>query len=94
VSLHKILSVSCEKAQFHKVFARALLDSLVTRLRGLLDAIRITTPDPQCDRTQPYGQFIYIMAAVLDPGYNFIWLDRDHPASPEVKARTENLDYM
>jgi len=40
---------------------------------------------PKCDRTQPYGQLIYTMAAVLDPGYNFIWLDRDHPASPEVK---------
>jgi len=47
VSLHKILNVSCEKAQFHQVFARALLDSLVTRFTGLLDAIRIITPGPQ-----------------------------------------------
>jgi len=38
-----------------------------------------TTPDL-------FEQLLFPAAAVMDPAYGFVWLDADHPGSPEVKA--------
>jgi hypothetical protein len=32
-----------------------------------------------------FGDFVYIMAAVMDPMYNFIWLDVDHTGTAAFK---------
>jgi hypothetical protein len=84
VSLHKILSTQCQTAQYHKVFARALLDSLVTRFRGLYVNVGLLPGNPASDG-KAFGDFVYIMAAVMDPMYNFIWLDVDHTGTAAFK---------
>lgn len=89
VSLYKILISLCETAQFHKVFARALLDSLTSRFHGMLLQISLIAQDPQPNPKAPYADFVYVMAAVLDPKYKFIWLDADHSGTPELKQEVK-----
>ncbi len=32
-----------------------------------------------------FGHMVYLMAAVLDPNYGFVWLDADHSGDDSVK---------
>lgn len=89
VSLHKILVTQCEKAQYHNIFAKALFHSLVTRFKGLYRNIGLLKDD-SVSTSEAYGDFVYIVAAVMDPTYNFIWLDVDHPEPPAFKTELKN----
>ena len=37
------------------------------------------------DHQLPYNDRVYLIGAVLDPNYGYIWLDDDHPGSEEDK---------
>ena len=71
------------------MLAKALFDSLVTRFRGLHMNIGLVK-DVSVSASEAYGDFVCIMAAVMDPTYNFIWLDVDHPEPQALETELKN----
>jgi hypothetical protein len=96
VSLRKIFTSLSRSVQYHKACVDSLLESLDARFEGMLNRLRIlpvataheadaAVPSPVQFDLLPYGRFVYVMAAVLDPHYNWIWLDADHPGTSDDK---------
>ena len=50
-----------------------LKTSLATRFRGIL--LRARLHPPVDVSSLPFGNYIYIVAAILDPAYYFLWID-------------------
>jgi hypothetical protein len=87
VSLYKHLKALTRTSKYNVPVVKALLGALTARFKGLLQILRIVElpTDEEAD-TMTFGKAIYLVASVLDPVYGFIWLEADHPGSPEVKS--------
>ena len=58
-------------------------NAVQTRISGLRALLKLTS-DTNTGPAQ-FGHMVYLMAAVLDPNYGFVWLDADHPGDDSVK---------
>jgi hypothetical protein len=83
VALHKLLTTLQKSAKYLSNLIRQLLDSLGSRFSGLYDNISMPFKSNQA---RPFGEKVFLLAAVLDPNYGYVWLDADHPAPEITKA--------
>lgn len=96
VALHKHLlaaktTAAATRARHHTAVVNALLDSLCHRFHGLLHILHMAPPPINVENSQKsFGNTIYPMSTVLDPNYNFVWLEEDHPGSEDVKVSLKN----
>lgn len=98
-SLQKIFISLSSSVHFHKACIESLLESIENRFEGMLKRLCIlpvttaceigvadgTVPNSAQFDLLPYGQFAYVMAAVLDLKYHWIRLDADHPGTNDEK---------
>lgn len=81
VSLHRKWQPMVHNAVYCSSLANALLESLQTRFKGLLDNLKpqqvpaTDNPTPMALGSGPYGDLIYPVAAALDPEFRLTWLD-------------------
>ncbi len=61
----------------------SLVNAVQSRFSGIRALLKLTSDTD----TGPalFGHMVYLMAAVLDPNYGFVWLDADHPGDDSVK---------
>jgi hypothetical protein len=83
VALHKLLASLQKSAKYLSSLIRQLLDSLGSRFSGLYENISMPF---KANKARPFGEKVYLLAAVLDPNYGYIWLDVDHPGTDLTKA--------
>jgi len=86
ISLYKHLQGYVKSAKHTASLVRTLLESLCRRFKGLLQLVKVleVPKDDEID-TATFGKVIYLVAAVLDPDYGFVWLEDDHPGSQDIK---------
>jgi len=67
------------------------LTSLLDRFSGLYSLIGVRPLAATGSRSKPssFQSNVFLMAAALDPAYNFHWL-QDHPGSAEEKEGLRN----
>jgi hypothetical protein len=81
VSLHRKWQPMVHNAVYCSSLANALLESLQTRFKGLLDNLKpqqvpaTDNPTHTVLGSGPYGDLIYPVAAALDPEFRLTWLD-------------------
>lgn len=89
VGLHKCMSALLATTKYHGVLVRTLYDSLRSRFSGLFDNLRMTTQQSlnmtTTQTAKPFADKIYLISAVMDPNYGYIWLEADHPGADDVK---------
>ncbi len=86
LALRKKLLEQQNLVKHHAAFVHQLLSSLQKRFRGLLAMVKIEDPISATESANSFGNGLYILGAMLDPVYGFIWLDHDHPGDTETKA--------
>ena len=69
---------------YHGTMVEAHVESIRRCFTGLLQTLQIQPSSTT--QQEPSEQLIYPAAAVMDPGYGFVWLECDHPGSAEIKA--------
>ncbi len=83
VGLYKCLSTSKQVCKYNGKVVAALLKSLTSRFDGLLSKLHILDEDE--NETNGFGEWIYPMAALLDPSYGYVWLEVDLPCDETIK---------
>ena len=85
VTLHKFLSAKLKDAKYHTVLVRKLLESLGTRFAGLLELLKLKANTKDITAiSKPFGNYVYLMAAALDPSYCYMRQEVDHTGPDKV----------
>jgi len=70
---------------------KALQASLHKRFLGLFHQVNVTTtiPTEPTAISEPFDNEVYVITAVLDPKYSFMWL-QDHPGNQQTKDNLQS----
>jgi len=100
LALHGHLTSFMKKAKFLKVIATELLKSLKLRFSGVFASVGMCNALPahsmlhNLGNEQPFGDVVYVMAAVLDPAFSFRWLvdvAADDVAKEDLKTTIKDV---
>ena len=70
---------------------RCLQTSLKRRFRGILVNVKMETAAPDERQPLPFADPLYMRAAVLDPEYSMMWLEKDVLVSDDIKEEVSNM---
>lgn len=87
LALLKCMTGLSGRARYHGTLIATLVASIHKRFSGMLQTLQIVPASTA--PSEPFDQFIYPAAAVMDPAYGFVWLESDHPGLAEVKANVK-----
>lgn len=89
--LNRALSERLLEVKFAMPLVKALQASLHKRFLGLFRQVNVTTtiPTESTAISEPLDNEVYVMAAVLDPKYSFMWL-QDHPGNQQTKDNLQS----
>ena len=81
--LFKCLTTFKQTCKYHAKVVQALLNSLSSRFDGLLISLHIL--DDEKNKNNGFGNWIYPLAALLDPSYGLVWLEIYLPCEDDIK---------
>ena len=89
--LNRALSERLLEVKFAMPLVKALQASPHKRFLGLFRQVNVTTtiPTEPTAISEPLDNEVYVMAAVLDPKYSFMWL-QDHPGNQQTKDNLQS----
>jgi len=91
ISLDSYLVSMTAKSTHHGTVVRALHKALRRRFRGLFQRLRIVPLGDDEPLDGSFGSMLYPVASLLDPSYGLVWLEEDHPGSPDTKQALKEM---